>query len=89
MSNDRLPPIPGSTDKDLQKDSFDRYYRKRPSDIWTGKVHTFEYNEPESCKHEFIETLYGVQCKRCFFGLIGKELKIKDGHVYFREQLLL
>lgn len=86
---ENLPPLLGSDDESLRRDSYDHFYKKRPSDLWMGKVERSEEKDPSKCDHYFEETQEGVKCKKCHMGLIGKELKVKEGHVYFGDQKLL
>jgi hypothetical protein len=88
-SIDKLPPLPGSDEESMRRNSYDSFYKKRPGDIWQGRLDHTELGEPTKCEHFFEETAEGVQCKKCFMGLVGKTLKIKDGHVYFQDQRLL
>jgi hypothetical protein len=85
-----LPPLPGSDDKTLKENKFDPFYKKTPRDFWEGNVinHT-EVEEKEKCGHFFEYSTDGVKCTLCHIGLIGKELQIKDGHVFFKNQKLL
>lgn len=84
-----LPPLLGSDEETLRRDSYDHFYKKRPSDVWTGKIERIEEKDPLKCEHVFRETPDGVECNKCHMGLLGKELKVKDGHVYFGNQKLI
>ncbi len=86
---DRLPPLPGSDEESLRRNSYDSFYKKRPSDVWQGKTERIEEKDPIKCEHYFVETAEGVQCRKCHMGLLGKTLTVKEGHVYFRNQMLL
>ncbi len=83
-----LPPLPGSDEESLKRDSYDHFYKKRPSDIWTGRIERKKIEESPKCRHFFKETQEGVQCEKCHFGLLGKDLKVIKGHVYFEKQKL-
>ena len=89
MGDRRLPSLPGSDENSLQGNSYDSFYKKRPSDIWQGTVEHTEMKEPEKCSHEFVETTDGVQCSKCYMGLFGKELVVKKGKVYFGKQQII
>ena len=84
-----LPPLPGSDVESIRKDSYDRFYKKRPSEVWMGFTEQKKISQTPKCEHFFEETKEGVQCKMCHFGLIGKELKVRKGKVYFGKQKLL
>ncbi len=85
----RLPSLPGSDVNNLRKDTYDHFYKKRPSEIWQGKIDRTEVKEPNQCEHFFEKNDTGVECKKCHMGLIGEELTVIDGHVYFQKQKLL
>jgi hypothetical protein len=91
MENNKvdLPPLPGSDEETLRRNSYDSFYKKRPSDLWVGKVNQTYLEEPKPCDHFFVRTQNGVECKKCHMGLIGNELKVTDGHIYFGKQKLL
>lgn len=88
MSNKRLPALTGSDEETLRRDRVDPFYGKRPSEIWQGQIERIEYKEPERCQHHFVNTKDGVECQRCRFGLLGKDLEARKGHVYFGSQKL-
>lgn len=86
----RLPPLPGSDDRTLREDKIDRFYEKKPSEIWGGEINHTEMVEPVKCEHHFIEREDGtVMCERCKMGLSGGGLTIKDGHVFSGDQQLV
>ena len=89
MGNKRLPSLPGSDKESLQRNSYDSFYKKRPSDVWQGTVQRTKMTEPSECIHKFVKTDEGVQCVRCYMGLIGKELVVKKGKVFFGKQQII
>lgn len=84
-----LPPLLGSDDKTLKENRYDSFYKKRPSDVWTGSIERIERQEVSKCDHYFIPETDGVRCKLCSMGLSGTNLVIKDGKLYFNDQKIL
>lgn len=84
-----LPPLLGSDDQTLKQNRYDSFYKKRPSDVWTGSVERTEVKKSEKCDHYFVPDTRGVRCRICHFGLSGDGLNIKDGKLYFNELRIL
>ena len=84
----KLPPLLGSDDRTLKDNRKDGFYEKRPSDVWGGFRESKKVKKSKECKHFFIKTNDGVECKYCHMGFNGKELVVKNGHVYFGNQKL-
>lgn len=78
-----LPPLPGSDSQTLQENHFDRFYLKRPQDVWSG-ADIEHIEEQPIVKHEHIFREYknGYVCKKCNMGLEGNGLQLKNGHLY-------
>lgn len=90
MNNQRdLPPLLGSDDQTLREDRYDSFYKKRPSEIWTGKIERVELKEPIRCEHYFISEERGVRCKKCLAGFSGAGVTAKDGHLYYLDKIIL
>ena len=84
-----LPPLLGSDDQTLKQNRYDSFYKKRPSDIWTGSVERIEVTEHGKCDHFFEYDDRGVRCKKCFMGLSGQRIEIKEGKLFFNNKRLL
>lgn len=84
-----LPPLLGSDDQTLKENRYDSFYKKRPSDIWTGSVERIEVKPSERCDHFFEYDDRGVRCKKCHIGLSGKVMTIKEGKLFFNKQRIL
>lgn len=84
-----LPPLMGSDGQTLKEDRYDSFYKKRPSEVWTGKVERIEMKTPPKCDHFFIYQDRGVRCEKCHIGLTGENLTIREGRVYYKDQKIL
>lgn len=89
MPEKGLPDLPGSDPDTLKRDRTDPFYEKRPSDIWGGYIENITLEEPKRCKHYFVETKTGVMCRECHLGWDGKDLTVKNGHVFAGNQKLI
>ena len=56
-----------------------------------AKTYVNELPKVKKCKHEFIhKTSTEVECKHCGVGyFLAPEWHIKDGRVYFKDQLII
>lgn len=91
MAQDKaLPPLPGSLEKDLQSNRKDPFYGKTPGEVWEeASIEHVTIVPKDRCPHRFNYSKDGVECEMCHMGLVGKTLKLIDGHVYFKKQKLL
>ena len=84
-----LPPLPPCDEESLAKNVFDSQFRTTARDFWgDNKLEQITLDKPKKCEHHFFPTTDGIQCKKCRIGWIGKELKARDGRLYFNNKLL-
>lgn len=87
MDNQRdLPPLLGSDEQTLREDRYDSFYKKRPSEVWTGKIERVELKEHAKCEHYFVPEKRGVRCNKCLAGLTGAGITAKNGHLYYLDK---
>jgi len=82
--NDKiLPPLPKSDPQSLRWNSKDHFYKTKSGDFWDKNELIREEIEPhQDCDHNFKHTSKGVQCQKCHFGLVGKDLEIRKGKLF-------
>lgn len=84
----RLPALPGSDPETLGKNIPDSFYKKKPRDIWSGEINISK-KDSNRCAHYFEMTETGAECKKCRWGLLGKELTAKNGDLYAKNEKVL
>ncbi len=85
----KLPNLPGSTDEDLKRNEYHGFFKKTTRQVWEeAEINHYTIEEHPKCIHYFLYTEDGVTCKKCHMGLIGKELTIRDGRLFWKDQEL-
>ncbi len=78
MSDAKLPPLPPSDGDSL-------YHNGAYRNFWQdAEIIRVDDTPMKKCNHEFEPTPTGVKCKKCHFGLLARDLEIKDGKLYLK-----
>lgn len=88
MDSRKLPDLPGSLEKDLAKNEYHSFYKKTTKQVWeAADISHPEVAPHNQCDHNFRYVKGGVECQKCFMGLMG-HLDIKGGKLFYKGQQL-
>ena len=80
-SKGTLPPLPGSDERSLGRNSFDGYYRIKAREFWgENQLVRDKIQDFKPCSHHFKKTDKGAKCEKCHFGLMGS-FEISEGKI--------
>lgn len=79
-----LPPMPGSDPQSLQTNKKDNFYGIGSREFWGENQIVSEEVKPfEKCDHNFMKTETETICQKCHMGLLGNNLEIRDGKLFY------
>jgi len=79
-----LPPLPGSDEQSMGRNSFNGFYRVKARDFWGQNQITYNKIEDfKPCSHTFAKTNKGAKCKKCHFELMGS-FEILEGEILIK-----
>ena len=83
-SKGTLPPLPGSDERSLGRNSFDGFYRIKARDFWgQNQITRDKVEDFKDCSHYFVKADKGAECEKCHFGLMGS-FEISKGKILIK-----
>jgi hypothetical protein len=85
----KLPPLPSWDEDSLARNKYDPQFMKGSQDFWKGNtLEKIDLKEAQKCEHVFRYTNDGIECKKCRIGWVGKEIEVRDGKLFFKNELI-
>ena len=79
-----LPPLPGSDAVSLQTNKKDNFYEIGAREFWgENQIISEKVEDFKQCDHKFMKEENITRCQKCHFGLLGNNLEIRDGKLFY------